>query len=231
MRNKLNDLRVSRDSQVKYKFIFQSTLPSASPSWFLKLPIVQSGLYCGARLHCRRKCFRPPLSDFSGSAPGNALSAIRYNYLMTKAFEYYATKFICLKGTVWFIITGSTWAQEIVWQIIHDGKIDERRLDVRVPFIEGLIFKVKSYPYTVNEVESIETMFTSFPAPRVFKTHLPYDMVPKGRDEGTMPRYIYIMRNPKDVCVSKYHHYRNMPYTPEIPTWDEAFERFMNGRG
>ena len=36
--NKVNDFRVSRDSQVKYEFIFQSTLSSSSPSRFLKLP-------------------------------------------------------------------------------------------------------------------------------------------------------------------------------------------------
>ena len=118
-----------------------------------------------------------------------------------------------------------------MWQIIHEGKIDHRRLDVRVPSIEGMILAIKSYPYTAEDAESLEKMFTSFPAPRVFKTHLPYDMVPKGCVEGTNPRYIYVMRNPKDVCVSLYHHCRNMPFMKELPTWDEAFERFMNGRG
>ncbi|XP_078348336.1 sulfotransferase 1B1-like [Oculina patagonica] len=126
--------------------------------------------------------------------------------------------------------SGLTWTQEIVWQIIHDGKIDDRRLDVRVPYIEGMILPIKSYPYTVEDAKSVEKMFKSFPAPRVFKTHLPYDLVPKGRDKDTKPRYIYVMRNPKDVCVSQFHHYRNMPYMREISTWDEAFERFMNGR-
>ncbi|XP_022778894.1 sulfotransferase 1C2-like, partial [Stylophora pistillata] len=43
------------------------------------------------------------------------------------------------------------------------------------------------------------------------------------------PRYIYVMRNPKDVFVSMYHHLHNMPYSVEIPTWDEAFKRLING--
>ena len=118
-----------------------------------------------------------------------------------------------------------------MWQILHDGKIDGRRLDVRVPYFEGMILPVKSFPYTVNEVESIQNRFASFPVPRVFKTHLTYDMIPKGHDEAAKPRCIYVMRNPKDVCVSLYHHYRNMPYMKEIPTWEVAFERFMKGRG
>ncbi|XP_020627293.1 sulfotransferase 1C4-like isoform X2 [Orbicella faveolata] len=127
-------------------------------------------------------------------------------------------------------LKGSTWTQEIVWQIIHDGTVCEGRLDERVPYIEGMILPHRSYPYTVNDVESIEEMFSSFPAPRVFKTHLPYHMVPKGHDETTKPRYIYVMRNPKDAFVSYYHHLRNMPYHKEIPTWDEAFGCFMKGR-
>ena len=129
------------------------------------------------------------------------------------------------------VIAGSTWTQEIVWQIIHDGKVCEGRLDERVPFIEGILVPVKSFPYTVTDVESIEKMFSSFPAPRVFKTHVLYDMVPKGHDEATKPRYIYVMRNPKDVFVSLYHHHHNMPYMKDIPTWDEAFGRMMKGIG
>ena len=74
-----------------------------------------------------------------------------------------------------------------MWQITHDGKIDNRRLDERVPFIEGMIVPVKSYTHTVNDAESIKERSTCFPAPRVFQTHLPYDMVPKDHNEATKP--------------------------------------------
>lgn len=116
-----------------------------------------------------------------------------------------------------------------MWQILHDGKIDERRLDERVPFLEGFILEIKSFPYTVTDAESAVNMFNGFPEPRVFKTHLPYCLVPKGFDEANKPRYIYVMRNPKDVFVSIYNHRRNMPYLVEIPTWDEAFKRLITG--
>ena len=138
---------------------------------------------------------------------------------------------LCILLRVHLFTAGSTWTQEIVWQILHRGEIDERRLDVRVPSIEGMILPIKSYPYFVKDAESVEGMFTSFPEPRVFKTHLPYHMVPKGRDEATKPRYIYVMRNPKDVFVSLYYHCRNMPFMKEIPTWHQAFRRFMKGEG
>ena len=128
-------------------------------------------------------------------------------------------------------IAGSTWTAELVWQIIHDGKNREGRLDKRVPYIEGLIIPFECYPYTVKDGESVKKRFESFPAPRVFKTHLTYEMAPWGHYDETKPRYIYAMRNPKDVFVSFYHHHRNMPHFMEIPTWDEAFELFMKGGG
>lgn len=117
-----------------------------------------------------------------------------------------------------------------MWEILHDGKIDDRRLDERMPLIEGLILPVKSYPYVMKDAKSVERMFASFPVPRVFKTHLTFDLIPKGSDKATKPRYIYVMRNPKDVFVSLYHHCHNMPYLKEIPTWDEAFKQFMDGK-
>ena len=100
------------------------------------------------------------------------------------------------------IVAGSIWTQEIVWQIIHDAKISGVRLDKRVPYLEGTIFPFKCYAYTVKDVESFERMFESFSAPRVFQSHLTYELVPRGREEETKPRYIYMMQNPKDVFVS-----------------------------
>ena len=117
-----------------------------------------------------------------------------------------------------------------MWEILHDGKIDDRPLDERMPLIEGLILAFKPYPYVTKDAKSMEKTFASFPVPRVFKTHLTHDIIPKGSDEATKPRYIYVMRNPKDVFVSLYHHHHNMPYFKEISTRDDAFEHFMDGK-
>ena len=76
----------------------------------------------------------------------------------------------------------------------------------------------------------IERLFESFPSPRVFKTHLPYGLVPKPRDQATKPRYIYVMRNPKDTAVSYFHHNAGFPRGANV-SWDEFFELFMKGEG
>ena len=118
----------------------------------------------------------------------------------------------------------------MVWQIIHGGNIDYRRLDVRIPWLDGMLHPLPHNPYYASSPLKIERLFESFPAPRVFKTHLPYDLVPKPRDEVTKPRYIYVMRNPKDTAVSFYHHFEIMPKAPHR-SWDEYFELFIKGEG
>ena len=118
----------------------------------------------------------------------------------------------------------------MVWQIIHGGNIDYRRLDVRIPWLDGMLHPMPHNPYYASSPLMIEKLFESFPAPRLFKFHLPYDLVPKPRDQATKPRYIYVMRNPKDTAVSFYHHYEAMPASTHR-SWDEYFELFIKGEG
>ena len=84
--------------------------------------------------------------------------------------------------------------------------------------------------YPARTPDMIQKMFESFPSPRVFKTHLPYDLVPKPRDEATNPRHIYVMRNPKDNAVSMFYHRLSFPVEPK-PSWNEFFESFIKGEG
>ena len=87
-------------------------------------------------------------------------------------------------------------------------------------------------PYPARTPDMIQKMFESFPSPRVFKTHLPYDLVPQPCDQATKPHHIYVMRNPKDSAVSYYHHSSKAPGGPFYkPTWDEFFESFLKGEG
>lgn len=127
--------------------------------------------------------------------------------------------------------SGTTWTQEIVWQIINDGKIDYRPLHVRMPWVDGMPFAQTENPYLVTSAEMIEKMFECFPSPRVFKSHLPYDLVPKACGQAAKPqaRYIYVMRNPKDVAVSLFEFVAKVSGR-EALSWDELFELFYQGK-
>jgi hypothetical protein len=69
---------------------------------------------------------------------------------------------------------------------------------------------------TVSQIlkgESGETQPTSMEivagmkSPRYIKTHLPLNLLPSQVQNRTkQPKIIYVARNPKDVCVSFYHH-------------------------
>ncbi|KAH7936865.1 hypothetical protein HPB49_005887 [Dermacentor silvarum] len=63
--------------------------------------------------------------------------------------------------------------------------------------------------------------------PRIVITHLPFQLVPFS-DEA---KYIYVIRNPKDCCVSFYHHTKTIPaYKFQDGSFDEYFEIFLDGR-
>lgn len=127
--------------------------------------------------------------------------------------------------------SGTTWTQEIVWQIINNGKIDYRPLHVRMPWVDGMPYAQPENPYLVTSAGMIEKMFECFPSPRVFKSHLPYDLVPKGCGQAAKPqaRYIYVMRNPKDVAVSLFEFVGKVSGR-EALSWDELFELFYQGK-
>ena len=102
-----------------------------------------------------------------------------------------------------------------------------------MPWIDAMIVPVPGVtPYPARTPDMIQKMFESFPSRRVFKTHLPYDLVPQPCDQATKPHHIYVMRNPKDNAVSLYHHFLKFPGSPFYkPSWDEFFESFFKGEG
>ena len=66
------------------------------------------------------------------------------------------------------------------------------------------------------------------PSPRVMTSHLPYRNVPKKHlaDGG---KFIHIIRNPKDVALSAFHHYSADPFVEEIPEFPVFLDNFLRG--
>ena len=47
----------------------------------------------------------------------------------------------------------------------------------------------------------------NMPNPRLIRTHLPFDLLPKQLRSGEKkPKMIYPLRNVKDTCISYYYH-------------------------
>lgn len=107
----------------------------------------------------------------------------------------------------------------MVWQIVNkvDTEIAEKvTIWSRSPFIEmeGLkskdmvkIFKAMGDEQGFNVdwmIDSVE-FAANLPSPRVIKSNLPFEFLPPKLLDTC--KVIYVGRNPKDTCVSYYHHH------------------------
>lgn len=80
-------------------------------------------------------------------------------------------------------------------------------------------------PFILAEREGVDAIFAA-PRPRIVCTHLPFRLTP--RNEQT--KYVYVARNPKDCCVSFFHHTKAFPsYEFADGTFNEYFEIFVEG--
>jgi sulfotransferase family protein len=110
-----------------------------------------------------------------------------------------------------FIITyprsGTTWVQMIVYLLLSGGTTSFDHITQVCPFLEVLMNQPGVLPRQ--------------PRGRVFKTHLRYRQVRKFRG-----KYIYVVRDGRDVLISCYHFYRRWNAVP----FEVFFEQFMRGQ-
>ena len=96
--------------------------------------------------------------------------------------------------------SGTTWTQAIVFNLITYGQPLHEHISKYSPFFE--------IDATWGEnIYAIETTHRSLNW-RIYNTHLRFDMMPK----GVTMKYIYVIRNGKDVVNSFWHHLSNQVY-------------------
>lgn len=121
------------------------------------------------------------------------------------------------QATDTFIVTypkcGTTWTQNIIWTLLHDGQ----------PFPVG-----KDINREVPHLEEVGGDFVAaLPEPRFIKTHLTYELTPN----HPQAKYIYVARNPFDCVVSFFYHTQGFVkhYDFAEGTFADFFECFMAG--
>ncbi|KAF5292702.1 hypothetical protein FQR65_LT11170 [Abscondita terminalis] len=148
-----------------------------------------------------------------------------------------AVKELQVKNSDVFLVghpkSGTTWAQEMIWLIVNDLDYEGAAafVDERIPVLEmsGFLDKDKegvSNPECHwNSVEFVKNMKD----PRCIKTHLTWEKFPEEVVEGTKtPKIIYIARNPKDICISGYHYYKDVLNCIDC-SFKEYCDNFLKG--
>jgi len=107
--------------------------------------------------------------------------------------------------------SGTTWLQYIVHLLARGDEARFDHISEVVPWYE------RSLSLGTRRAADFEHM----ESPRIFKSHLPYPWLPRGA------RYVYAVRDGRDVAVSYHHLYRS--HLGSRDNFDAFFERFMRG--
>eukprot|EP00092_Neocalanus_flemingeri_P006303 GFUD01006780.1.p1 GENE.GFUD01006780.1~~GFUD01006780.1.p1 ORF type:complete len:286 (+),score=68.68 GFUD01006780.1:1-858(+) len=131
---------------------------------------------------------------------------------MTRRYERVERKISELsvrEDDVWvasFPKCGTTWTQEMVWNIVHNLDFKTAKaetLEERVPYLELTALMKDEDVIAYGMSDSIERV-QKLESPRVIKTHLSVDMLPK-EVLSKKVKLIYVCRNPRDAVVSFFH--------------------------
>lgn len=118
---------------------------------------------------------------------------------------------------------GTTWMQQILHQLRSGGDDTFESIFDVVPWLEC--------PQPGKSTEAVLRSYEAIPAPRIFKTHCTYEQTP-GIDTV---KVVLTSRDPRDCCVSYYHHMLGLSSSlrdslgigAEAP-FDELFERWLD---
>ncbi|MBZ3875421.1 Sulfotransferase family cytosolic 1B member 1 [Sciurus carolinensis] len=118
--------------------------------------------------------------------------------------------------------SGTTWISEILDMVLNGGDVEKCKravITAKVAMLEMAVPGIR-----MSGLEQLEKN----PSPRIVKTHLPIDLLPKTFWENNC-KMIYLARNAKDVAVSYYHFALMNNLQPFPGTWEEYLEKFMAG--
>jgi hypothetical protein len=117
--------------------------------------------------------------------------------------------------------SGSTWLANLIYLILHDGEVAaDRTLRSCLQWMESSW----TYPRTREEVDAL-------PSPRIFKSHMPYRMALAGGPGESPCKFIYIARNPKDVCVSYFYFESGKAWSGRYHgPWEHWLRIFLEGK-
>nr|XP_033801310.1 sulfotransferase 1 family member D1-like [Geotrypetes seraphini] len=117
---------------------------------------------------------------------------------------------------------GTTWMSEIVDMIYNNGdvtKSSQAPIYCRVPYMEFIMPEEN-----MSGIQQLNNMAS----PRLIKTHLPVQLLPKSMWENKC-KIIYVARNAKDVAVSYFYFHQSVKLMPHPGPWEEFLQKYIAG--
>nr|XP_053635459.1 sulfotransferase 1C4-like [Cherax quadricarinatus] len=149
--------------------------------------------------------------------------------------------------------SGTTWLQEVLWTMLNNPDLNNDKADTPTPMRSPQIefdaladsnawdkmmvdfgelpqsFQDMAAEFLFKEMKSEDGVFLkmseALPDRRVMKTHLPFCLLPPYLLNSA--KVVYAVRNPKDVVVSLYHHFKNFQFHSYTGTFDNFVKLFM----
>jgi hypothetical protein len=122
-----------------------------------------------------------------------------------------------------YVKAGTTWTQQIIHQLLRAGE-PGGKYGESVPWLEAcaseLLLPREAPTWTYEKINNT-------PAPRYFKTHATVAHLPRG---SAKIKTIVVARNPKDTCVSLYHHAKSKPEFKYTGDFNKFCEIFLAGQ-
>ncbi|KAK6620455.1 hypothetical protein RUM44_006856 [Polyplax serrata] len=129
---------------------------------------------------------------------------------------------------VWIVTypkCGTTWTQEMVWLLKNNLDFETAKsthLRERSPFLE-LALIMSEDEGKLSEIPDTIKLAAQAKRPRCIKSHLPVELLPKAL-WTVKPKIVHVSRDPRDVAISYYHHYRIWNgYQGSLENFTEAF--------
>ncbi|KAF2352256.1 Alkyl hydroperoxide reductase subunit C/ Thiol specific antioxidant [Trinorchestia longiramus] len=136
--------------------------------------------------------------------------------------------------------SGTTWTQELVWTMKKNPNLDNPAasipLHIRSPILEA--------DFLVDGVEELGNfkdfskekgadpkkgvflnMAKAAERPRILKTHLTFDFL--SDTVFTKAKVVYVIRDPRDVCISYHHHSKLFKYEGYTGNFDQYVDIFL----
>ena len=119
--------------------------------------------------------------------------------------------------------SGTIWTSQIARLIRNRGVQDDVVLPAAVLWPEGKkVFEIE------GRMDIADIKPEDLSQPRLLRSHFPYSLFPCGPPNTTPCKYIYVLRNPKDVAVSLYSFTKHYSDSQDLE-WDTFWQMYING--